>query len=547
MSSRPPLRSVTAVHGPAVVPVLLAALVCGAGCAEGGDHRPPPAGGDAARDAAGEGGSDAGRPCRSDEDCPDDGVYCNGGSACREGICVPTEPPSCNDGVGCTRDECLAATDACQNTPVDSACPAGTRCFAGSGCMVAPACEFDSDCASDGVVCNGDEVCVDGMCRSPGTRPCTTENSCAVAECVEARGGCVETVPEDVRSNPMRCGTGTDDCVVCPAPPDGSHQRAVCREGRCGLECEAGWGDADADPSNGCECAIRGADDVPDPDFVDSNCDGIDGDVAIGVFVAPAAAGGNDAHPGTRDRPVATLARAIEIARTAGRARREVYVSAGTYPGPLRLESGVSLYGGYDASRRWRRDRTTASEIRGGTTAVLGDGLTADLELQLLHVQSDAATEAGDSSYGIRIVNSTALVTMRLLTVRSSAGAAGADGPSGRDGENGSDGARGHDGCNGCSGFPCPVGTCTVGGASACARGGDGGTGGYEGESGRNGSNGADGSVSGRGGAGGGGGAAAPICFERSQQGQAGHSGGAGTDGANAPAPTSALGSVVAG
>lgn len=55
--------------------------------------------------------------------------------------------------------------------------------------------------------------------------------------------------------------------------------------------------------------------DVPDAAYLDTNGDGIDGDVAKAIFVAPPPLG-NDANPGTMDQPVSS----IETHRQAGRA-----------------------------------------------------------------------------------------------------------------------------------------------------------------------------------------------------------------------------------
>ena len=49
-------------------------------------------------------------------------------------------------------------------------------------------------------------------------------------------------------------------------------------------------------------------DDLPDPAFLDTNCDGIDGTVDRAVFVAT---NGIDSNPGTRDAPCATVNAAI--------------------------------------------------------------------------------------------------------------------------------------------------------------------------------------------------------------------------------------------
>ncbi len=78
-------------------------------CASNGGPRP--GGGDG-------GAADAGGSCTSDTDCGDDGIFCNGTVACVGGRCVAQGIPTCNDGIGCTRDECMTATDECQNTPI---------------------------------------------------------------------------------------------------------------------------------------------------------------------------------------------------------------------------------------------------------------------------------------------------------------------------------------------------------------------------------------------------------------------------------------------
>src|SRR3954471_17096986 len=56
-----------------------------------------------------------------------------------------------------------------------------------------------------------------------------------------------------------------------------------------------------------------GAPDKPDLAFEDTNCDGIDGDVAKAVFVSPQ---GNDNGTGTKANPLQTLAAAIAKAKT---------------------------------------------------------------------------------------------------------------------------------------------------------------------------------------------------------------------------------------
>src|SRR4051795_10083272 len=87
-----------------------------------------------------------------------------------------------------------------------------------------------------------------------------------------------------------------------------------------------------------------GAVDTPDLGFVDSNCDGIDGNKATALFVAP---NGNDANDGSYGQPKATVAAAVTAALSAG---KDVYVAAGTYAGKpafLGNAGNIGVYGGY--------------------------------------------------------------------------------------------------------------------------------------------------------------------------------------------------------
>ena len=82
--------------------------------------------------------------------------------------------------------------------------------------------------------------------------------------------------------------------------------------------------------------------DAPDLDFVDSNCDGIDGTGRDAIFVAP---NGNDANPGTKAKPKRQIAAALAAAATGK--KQYVLVAFGSY-GQVSLSSDTSIYGGYD-------------------------------------------------------------------------------------------------------------------------------------------------------------------------------------------------------
>ena len=162
-----------------------------------------------------------------------------------------------------------------------------------------------------------------------------------------------------------------------------------------------------------------GAADKPDLAFKDSNCDGIDGDKAAALFVAP---GGSDAADGSFGHPKATVAAAV----TAGlAAHRDVYVAAGTYDGKVSFlgsTGDIGVYGGYDA-QTWARSEANVATIRapGQVVGVAVPGIV----LQLLKIQGLAPGTT--TSYGVRAFYSGSVALSRTI-VEPSAGGDGANG-----------------------------------------------------------------------------------------------------------------------
>src|SRR5688572_30159619 len=106
------------------------------------------------------------------------------------------------------------------------------------------------------------------------------------------------------------------------------------------------------------ECRRAPTPDLPD-NLQDENCDGIDGDAALAVFVAPT---GDDSNPGSQELPKKTIFEALAEAERVGRAF--VFVSAGSYVEPtLVIDGDVSIVGGYDVTAAWDRsgDKTLVS------------------------------------------------------------------------------------------------------------------------------------------------------------------------------------------
>lgn len=281
-------------------------------------------------------------------------------------------------------------------------------------------------------------------------------------------------------------------CAACPSDPNGG---PVCAGTSCVVQCDPGWA----------WCNGKCAQDAPDLSFEDTNCDGMDGDEAVGFFVA---GGGSDTNPGTREEPVATLDKAIELAQASDRPRKEIYASKHNHVGTVVLASGVSLYGGYDATDGWSRDFTNQIVIQGTTTGVLADGIQAPTTFQLFHIQTSNATGAGNSSYGVRVIDSTGPVRVESCVITAGNGSAGkqtqsqpAQAKSGSDGNNASSastgaygggaptcvqsemGGCGGKGGNGGAGSGSSSAMKGKGGASGCAAGGksggSGGAGGY--------------------------------------------------------------------
>jgi len=200
----------------------------------------------------------AGTACTSDGDCNDNDA-CIVGERCNlsTGLCVPGTPKDCDDGVYCTLDGCDSSSGACTHTNQDircqdsnvcdgaetcnpssgssdaDGCVAGTPltcndgysctddfCSPSTGCGVTP---VSSRC-SDGLVCNGLEICAPGAgsnaagCVAGTTLACPDDGvNCTTETCSEAAGGCIATPDDELCSGADTCdadlGCG-NYCVV---------------------------------------------------------------------------------------------------------------------------------------------------------------------------------------------------------------------------------------------------------------------------------------------------------------------------------------------
>jgi hypothetical protein len=253
--------------------------------------------------------------------------------------------------------------------------------------------------------------------------------------------------------------------------------------------------DADADGTlDALDCAPRDkavhpkAADLPDLDFVDSNCDGIDGSEEDAIFASPK---GDDANPGTKAKPKRQIQAAVAAA--AGK-KKYVLAAAGSYT-HVTAATGVGIYGGYDPENWSIRILALVTQITGTPEGVVASAVT-DVNLQLLSVKGEAPSSSpGASAYGIRAVDGSSIRLQRVIVTAS-------DGSAGARGANGAAGAPGGDGLAGAIGacdnnVKAPGG---AGGTSAVGRdGGKGGDGRYE-QSGLDGERGIVGTPGGKGG-----------------------------------------------
>jgi hypothetical protein len=325
-------------------------------------------------------------------------------------VCVPESNLLCTP---CAQDvECGGAGDTCLPYP--------TGKFCGRDCSTI-SCPPTYTCKSLGA---------DG--GAPSMQCVPNNNSC---DCSPANAGMT-----------ISCNITTPNGTACPGTE-------TCNGGQ-------GWG----------ACAPASTTDLPDDNFVDSNCDGIDGDILHAIFVDTLS--GNDFNAGTMEKPVDTIAKGMALAQsTAG--ITQVLVSKGSYA-PTTLVSGVRVYGGYDASHGWARAAGNTTTITGGSPALDANGISAETHVELFTIiGADATTGPGNSSYGVRIFDSAGPVYLHNCSIAGGQATAGAAGANGVVGADGSVGGAGGGGCESCS-SPSLAG---APGPSSCNPGGSGGGG----------------------------------------------------------------------
>ncbi len=356
--------------------------------------------------------------------------------------------------------------------------------------------EYDDGCEVD--IIDGGDLTNCGSCNytcptyAHSNMACV-EGGCAIASCVglwnncdgRLDNGCEKDTSDDIENCGGCSSAGNDFAFQC----DLDHvQNHVCTGGTCGVAaCESGWVNLDGQAANGCECQNFGYDD-PDDDYLDTNCDGMDGTIDAGFFVAVDR--GLDTNPGTAAFPFKTIQKGIDSAMLNGGS--QVFVAAGTYTESLTLKSGVSLFGGFSSSD-WSRNLMLETRVVGAENkTVVAQDLTANVTVDSFTFEGKDFTSNGTSTYTLWVRN----VPTQFLTVRNSR-IIGGDAGDGYDGVAGSNGATGNAGRSATSRYG------ASGGTVSCGANGGGGGGAWDcgNSSGTAGSNGSSGTTVGNGGA----------------------------------------------
>ncbi len=340
----------------------------------------------------------------------------------------------------------LHATGECDRDPDDPRCTIGV-CLASTE-PVGVACRVDADCAGQiaGSVCDP----ALHMCR----KGCAGDGDCgAGATCDD--GVCATT------------------CLTSPQCTAAFGPQSSCVGDKCVGTFD--WADLDQVDGNGCECAAArgGGSDRPDvlgsvaapgANYVDSDCDGVDGDVASAIFVRE----GEVAGDGSLAAPFGTIGEAVaalDVTSPAATAATPILVAGGVFEEPVVVVNGMVMHGGYSEDFAARdivlyptlivADEDQLATGTNGT--VTATGIDQPTELVGFTIVGWDATSQGTSTYALYVHDSTsALVVANCVIVGGRAGAGVAGG-------NGTPGDGGGDGGNGANSRECATNDCRDG------------------------------------------------------------------------------------
>jgi hypothetical protein len=382
-------------------------------------------------------------------------VACPPGSHAADGaVCVADDDTLCSPcrtDADCTRPapgaRCIAfgpgdarCGRACDPEAVESGCPAGFACAPWQGtaqCMPASgACGCLPDTAGTSFGC--------WMPSPSGERYCHGAQQCDG----KALSACVVTALETCDGEDDDCDDLVDEtflvdgqyqsaehCGACDTPcaTGSAHMVATCvADGAvpaCRIECEPGFADLDGARLNGCECELVAAAWPPGAHGVDGDCDGrVDASEAY-IYVAKR---GDDANPGTLDRPVRTIERGLTLGEARG---QPVFVAQGRYDEVVELRDGVSLFGGYRSDFGARDTVVFASIVEHlsgvpGTPVFRAEGIRSPTDVAGFTLVGSPGPAPGGGSTTAVVAESGPALVLRELVVLAGPGADGEEGAS---------------------------------------------------------------------------------------------------------------------
>lgn len=172
-------------------------------------------------------------------------------------------------------------------------------------------------------------------------------------------------------------------------------------------------------------------------DFVDQNCDGVDGVLGRQLYVSAAGADTNDGL--TPARPFATLDRALRaLAEPTGMGRRVVLLTGGDYVAPttknqtgfFELNRSASLHGGYGADFR-AATTGQATIVRGLGVGLVVRGTVEPVTLTGLTLRGfwpdPMMPPTGQTGYGLIVIDA-GVVRVTRCRIEAPPGGRGADG-----------------------------------------------------------------------------------------------------------------------
>lgn len=450
------------------------------------------------------------QPCAENEDCITPSSLCV--QAEHEQLCgrscAPDSPygSACPPGYSCEAYEgslqCIPDSGTCvcdaANAGLVRSCEIDT-CQGSQTCTAAGAVWSWSECdiSNNVEICDAEDNDCDGSTDEGFLNPSTGKYD-SDEHCGFCNNDCTK-----YWSAPLQHATG--DCDAAPATPS-------CRM-QCLTETVAGisyeWVNTNGESSDGCECRrVTGnlTQDDPDmgefptsgADYVDENCDGVDGVIDHALFVW---AGNSSVGAGTRTNPYRTIAQALSVFASSG--KRYILVAEGVYDENVVLSNGVRLYGGYAADFLGRdvllhpttiegRDPENEQQVGAVTASNVGTGAQSTVISGFHIVGRDIADNPandtnGEASIAVYTSGSGPQLIIQNNVIVAGRGGRGGRGSTGEagfgrqvstvlDGSNGTDGSRLDGNCfnafraggGGGLNAQCSSGTANPGGSVVC-------------------------------------------------------------------------------